>query len=296
MRSIEKILKVSIILIIISFLISLVFIYKSRLDKPVFLKNYKEVEVRDDGTIYSMGTLNIELKYISNREDERVVNSIVFKEAPELDFYTSENLYNDGMIFFEDNRTTEDYGRYSIHTIYLNLNFSNDKYDLYKDIMLEEATISFSDGMTMDINLGKILLYEYGNENYTETPLEHVSTQISNDGLQSMFRVADYIEVSNVYSSLFSDTKDLFDFNIDKFGYMDSLNTIYNKNDNLYFTAQFNNIDDIERKLYSYDIRPIIYFKDRSGKEYEERIFDIRYNPTFNLKDIYKYLRSVGEI
>lgn len=297
MRNIKKILKVSIILVIISCVISVLSIYKIKLDKPVFLKNYKEVEVREDNNIYSMGTSNIELKYISNREDERVVNSIVFKEAPELNFYASEQPYNGVGFFFNDNKTTEDYGRYSVHTIYLSFNPSEDKYDLSKEITLEKATVIFSDGLTMDVDLGKIILYEYGNENYSETPLGTLSTEIRDEsGSQIKVLVNDYIEVSKVYSSLFVDTKDLFDFNIDKLGTMDSLNTIYNKNEYLYFTLKFNNIEDIERKLYSYDIKPIIYFKDRNGKEYEERVYNIYYKPNLNFNKIYKYLRSKGEI
>lgn len=295
MNNTKNILKGAIIIIAISFVISLLSIYKIKLDKPAFLKNYKEVEITEDNNIYSMGTSTIELKYVSNREDKRVVQSIIFKEAPELNFDASEQPYNGGMIFYNNsNRTAIDYGRYSIHTIYLNLNSSNDKYDLSKDIILEEATIFFNDGLTMDVDLGKIILYQ---GDFSETPLKFTGTTISNDGSsQSTFSVKDYIEVSKVYSSLFVDTEDLFDFNIDKSGYMDPINTIYNKDECLYFTSQFNNIEDIERKLYSYDIKPTIYFKDRSGKEYEERIYKIDYNPNFNFIDIYKYLRSKGEI
>jgi hypothetical protein len=294
MRNNKNILKGSIILIVISFVISLLVTYKIKLDKPVFLKNYKEVEIRENNNIYSMGASSIELKYISNREDKRVVNSIVFKETPELNFYASEQPYNGGMIFFSDNKTTEDYGRYSVHTIYLNFNPSEAEYDLSKNIILEKATIIFSDGLTMDVDLGKIILYK---GEFIEAPLKFTGTNISSEGSsQSIFLVDDYIEVSNVYSSLFIDTKDLFDFNIDKSGYMDPLNTIYNKNEYLYFTSQFHSIEDIERKLYSYDIKPTIYFKDRSGKEYKERVYNISYNPNFNFNDIYKYLRSKGEI
>ena len=258
------------------------------------MKNYKEVEVLESDNGYLLGGTGVELKYISNREDKRVVNSMVFKEAPELNFYANEQPYNGGMIFFNDNKTTEDYGRYSVHTIYLSLNPLEAKYDLSKNIILEKATIFFSDGLTMEVDLGKIILYQ---GELIEAPLKFTGTNISNDGSsQSMFFVNDYIEVSKVYSSLFIDTKDLFDFNIDKSGNMDSLNTIYNKNEYLYFTSQFNDINDIERKLYSYDIKPTIYFKDRSGKEYKERVYNICYNPTFNFNDIYKYLSSKGEI
>lgn len=295
MSNTKNILKGSIIIIAISFVISLLSIYKIKLDRPVFLKNYKEVEVTEDNNIYSMGTSTIELKYISNREDKRVVQSIIFKEAPELNFDASEQPYDGSMIFYNNsNRTAIDYGRYSIHTIYLNLNSSNDKYDLSKDIILEEATIFFNDGLTMDVDLGKIILYQKHN---IKTPLNWSGTSILSDvSSKSLFDVDEYIEILKVDSSLFEYSKDLFDFNIGKSDNMDSINTIYNENEQLVFISQFHNINDIERKLYSYDIKPIIYFKDKNGQEFKERVYRNSYNPNFNFIDIYKYLRSKGEI
>lgn len=209
--NIEKVLKVSMILIVISFVISIVSIYKIKLDKPVFLKNYKEVEVVENDNIYSMGGGNIELKYISNRDDKRIVKSIVFKEATELNFQVGgQQSYNQGINLFNDNIIAEDYGRYSVHTIYLTLNSSNDKYNLSKDIILDKATIIFNDGLTIDVDLGKIILYKSDN---SKNSLESIGFNGSSDGRdQSIFYIEDYIEVSKVHSPLFIDTKDLFNF------------------------------------------------------------------------------------
>ncbi|GAA0085815.1 hypothetical protein UT300007_22540 [Clostridium sp. CTA-7] len=295
MKNIDKDLKISTTLIVISFLMALLILGKLKLDKPVFLKNYKEVEIIENGDSLSTLGYDIELKYISNREDKRKVSSITFKEEPKLNFYASENNSGGLMRFYNySNDNIENHGRYGVHTVFLNLNSQNYGYDLSNNIMLSEATITFNDGLTMDVDLGKIILYKYNNE---ETPLQNSGVEGSSDGNnRSMFWVTDYIRVSHVYSSLFEDTKDLFDFNIDKLGSMDSMNTIYNKNEHLYFTSQFYCTDDLERKLYSYDIKPVIYFKDRSEKEYKKRIHNINYNPNFNFYDIYKYLRSKGEI
>ena len=68
------------------------------------------------------------------------------------------------------------------------------------------------------------------------------------------------------------------------------------KNENLYFVAQFNSIDDPIKKMYRYDIQPKIYFNDKDGNEYEKRVYNITYYPTFKFSDIYKYLREVGEL
>lgn len=295
MKNIDKALKISTTLIVISFLMSLLILGKLKLDKPVFLKNYKEVEVIENGDSLSTLGYDIELKYISNREDKRKVSSITFKEEPKLNFYASENNSGGLMRFYNySNDNIENHGRYGVHTVFLNLNSQNYGYNLSNNIVLSEATITFNDGLTMDVDLGKIILY---NNDKNEGPLTSMADINDTSGVskKGVF-VSEYIRVSNVYSPLFSDIGESFNFNINKVGNSESRDTIYNGNENLYFTYKFSNISDIPMKLYSYDIKPVIYFKDRSEKEYKKRIHNINYNPNFNFYDIYRYLRSKGEI
>ncbi|MBS5883968.1 hypothetical protein [Clostridium sp.] len=296
MKNINKALKISIALIGLSLIITLLVLSKLKLDKPVFLKNYKEVGIIENEGVLSNSGVDIELKYISNREDRRKVNSIIFKEAPELNFYASENSSMGLMSFYDySNDNIESHGRYGVHTVFLTLNPQNYEYDLDKELVLSEATVTFNDGLTMDVDLGKILLYKYGGE---KNSLQDSGVEVSSDGnSRTIFWVTDYIKVSNVYSPLFEDTKDLFHFNIDKLGSMDKRDLIYDKNEHLFFSFQFYNIDDIEKKLCSYEIEPVIYFTDKSGKEYEKRVYNtFDYKPYFSFSDIYKYLKVKGEI
>lgn len=300
MRNIKTAVKISETLILVSFLISISIIYYLKLDNPVFLKCYKDIEVVENEGRYMTTSYDIAIKYISNIEDERSVVEIVFKEAPNLNFYVRENSQMGIMQFYDySNDNIEGYGRYGIHTVFLNLDSHNYGYDLDDDIVLREATVTFDDGFTMDVDLGKLVLYRYksSQENLGDEILKGYSTESSTDGRsKSGFYVSKYIQVSDIYSKLFEHTRDLVDFNINKVGGLDDRELIYNANDNLYFTSQFNYIDDPERKLYSYDIRPVIYFKDRDGKEYEKRVYNVTYNPFFNFHNIYNYLREMGEI
>lgn len=300
MRNKKTALKISGSLILLSFLLSISIIYYLKLDNPVFLKSYKDIEVVENEGNYITSGYDIEIKYIANIESNRKVSSIVFKDAPNLNFYVSENSPM-GIVQFYDysNDNIEGHGRYGIHIVFLNLNSHNYGNDLDDDIVLREATVTFNDGLTMDVDLGKLVLYKY------KTPQENLGDEVlngpiidsSSDGIsKSGFYVKNYIQVSKVYSKTFEDTRDLFDFNINKTGRIEERDLIYNANDNLYFTSQFHYIDDVERKLYSYDIRPVIYYKDRNGKEYEKRVYNITHYPNFNFYDIYKYLRKTGEI
>ncbi|WP_291651176.1 hypothetical protein [Clostridium sp.] len=300
MKNINKALKISMALISISLVMTLLVLSKLKLDKPVFLKNYKEVEIMENEGAYSISGFDIELKYISNREDKRKVSSVIFKEAPELNFYASENNSMGLMRFYNNvNDNVENHGIYGVHTVFLSLSSQKYDYEFDKDLVLSNATVTFDDGLTMEVDLGKIILYKHDSDkyDYDKKILKWYSGQSSNDGIsKGGFIVNDYIKVSHIYSPLFDDTKDLFDFNIDKLGNIANMELIYNKNDYLYFTSQFYNIDDIERKLYSYDIKPVIYFKDGSGNDHEQRINNLTYNPYFRFSDIYKYLRVKGEI
>lgn len=300
MGRVKTALRISGTLILLSFLISISIIYYLKLDNPVFLKSYKDIEVVENEGNYITSGYDIEIKYIANIEDNRKVSSIIFKDAPNLNFYVSENSpMGIGQFYNYSNDNIEGYGRYGIHTVFLNLNSHNYGYDLNDDIVLREATVTFNDGLTMDVDLGKLVLYKYKSpqENLVDEVLYGQNIDISSEGIsKSGFYVEKYIQVSDIYSKLFEDTRDLFDFNINKTGSIEDRDLIYNANDNLYFTSQFNFIDDPERKLYSYDIRPIIYFKDRDGKEYEKRVYNLTYNPSFNFNDIYKYLIETGEI
>ena len=300
MKNINKALKISIALIGLSLIITLLVLSKLKLDKPVFLKNYKEVEIMENEEVYSISGFDIELKYIANIKDKRKVSSVTFKEAPELNFYASENNSMGLMSSYDySNDNIDSYGRYGVHTVFLSLNSQKYDYEFDKELALSEATVTFDDGLTMEVDLGKVILYKYDMDkyDYDKKILKWHSVQSSNDGISKVgFLVNDYIRISNVYSPLFEDTKDLFDFNIDKLGSMDKKELIYNKNENLYFTSKFYNIDDIERKLYSYDIKPVIYFKDGSGNDHEQRINNLTYKPYFSFSDIYKYLKVKGEI
>ena len=89
MRNIKNALKISGTLILLSFLMSVSIIYYLKLDNPVFLKSYKDIEVVENEGNYITSGYDIVIKYIANIEDERMVSSIVFKDAPNLNFYVS---------------------------------------------------------------------------------------------------------------------------------------------------------------------------------------------------------------
>lgn len=294
MRNIKITLRVSGIIILVSFILSIATINYLKLSKPVFFKSYVEADITEGEDRYKLLNFDIELKYISNIEDKRKVVGILFDEAPEINFNASEIEFEFARFYDYSNDNIESHGRYGIHTVFLNADILENEILIDDKLVLSNATIVFDDGLNMKVDLGKIILNKI---NVEETPLDNFSTEGSNYGYnRSMFKVKDYIKVSKIYSSLFEDTRELFNFNINKTGDIEGRDLIYNKNENLYFVAQFNYIDDPIKKMYRYDVQPKIYFSDRDGNEYEKRVYNITYYPTFKFYNIYKYLREVGEL
>ncbi|MBD7914416.1 hypothetical protein H9660_04590 [Clostridium sp. Sa3CUN1] len=294
MRNIKTALRILGVMLLVSFILSIASINYLKLSKPVFLKSYVETDIAEGEDRYKLLNFDIELKYISNIEDKRKVVGILFDEAPEINFKASETEFEFARFYNYSNDNIESHGRYGIHTVFLNVDISEQKIEIDDKLILSEATVVFDDGVNIKVDLGKIVL---NRNNISETPLENSGVEGSNYGYsKSIFWTKDYIQVDNIYSVLFEDTRDLFDFNINKTGDIKDRSLIYNKNENLYFVAEFHSIEDSIRKMYMYDIQPKIYFKDRNGKEYEKRVYNITYYPTFKFFDIYKYLRELGEL
>lgn len=283
MRDIKKVLKISIVLIMSSLIISIAIKFSLKIDNPVFLKSYLDVNYYENEDMYSLYGYSIELKYITNNGDKSKVVDIIFDQAPYLELDVSENQGIGLPAFYSyENNNIQTYGPYDVHTVFIDLNMSRRNKKLEDVIELDKAKVQFDNGKIMEVDLGKIILSKYkGNE----SPLDSIGMNGSSDGSsQSIFYVTDNIFVSKVYSPLFEYSRDLFEFNIDKLGYLEEQDVVYNKYEHLYFTSQFHNIEDPSRKLSSYDIKPNIYFQDKNGNEYMKEVQNISYSPNFNFK------------
>ena len=295
MKNVKKSLIISISLIIVSLIISIGMKSSLKIDNPVFLKSYLDVNYYENEDMYSLYEYSIELKYITNNGDKSKVLDIVFDKAPYLELNVGEDQSIGIPAFYSyENNNIESYGPYDIHTVFIDLDMSRRNKKLEEVIELDKAKVYFDNGESMDVDLGKIILSKY-NEN--QSPLDFNGMNGSSDGSsQSIFYVTDDILVSKVYSPLFEYTRDIFNFNIDKLGYLEEKELIYNKLEHLYFTSQFYNIEDPSKKLNTYEIKPTIYFKDKNGKDYTKKVNNIDYKPYFNFKDIFRYLKSQGEL
>ena len=302
----NKILKISIIVIVLSSLITLISISKLRVDKPVFLKNYCEIAINEYAGIYSLDEGSLSLQYISNVDENKYVRGITCKELPNTYFFVTEYNQSYSTMFYGGRKeNVNEYGRYGLYTAYITC--PDLKYDdNQKEIILTDATVEFSDGSNMDIDLGKIVLYK-GNK--SPVALEGCSYTSSSDGTASMtFRVKENVKIEKIESVLYEESSEIFDFNItySEFNSDDEVNyekgQTIKENSLVTISSKYNRSDDILKSYVLYNISPNIYFINEYNDEYTYRYnnmesFNVRnYDSFYTSYGIYKYLKERGEL
>lgn len=297
----NKILKISLSLIIVSAVVAIISISKLRLDKPVFLMNYCEIGTDENGDRDSLNQGRLTLKYISNVEDKRRVTKITFKEAPDMNFFAFENNQWGSMMFNQMNNSNMDkYGRYGIHRV--NITCPDFKYeDFTEELMLTSATVEFNDGLKMDVDLGKIVLYK-GKR--TPVALEHISTRSSNDGTASIIlKVTEDTRIEKVESPLLEEASKIFDFHITSSELGEATEREYEngttikKDSTITCSSSYKTNDNILEAYKVYDIKPRIWFINDYEDKYSMRYHNMTNNHRqYTYYGLYEYLKARGEI
>lgn len=287
----KKLLKIGIIIILIILVISLTISFFLKLDEPVFIESFLELKLHEMDNGY-YGDKEFELRYITNVNDNRVVNGIEFIDMPELQAYASE--YNHGFIFsaFNDTNNTnlgQIKAMYSVRTIYIQL----DTYRLeapIDELHLIKAKVHFSDGHVQTIDIGQVVLSDATNAN---DYLEFKSSASRYDVDATIFQVKEDITLLKVDSPLLKNIEDLIDIQIDSTDYREVNGIKYLKGNDLETKSSLNEINNPISKLSSYHIRPRVYFEDNEGNRLYMDFNGFYYRGhNFELLDLIKYLRA----
>ncbi|SKC89724.1 hypothetical protein [Maledivibacter halophilus] len=293
----KKILKFGLVLITLSLIFTAGFSLIYSLEKPVFLKMYVEEYTSGDENLSVLE--NFEVRYITNISDSRKVMEIEFEEEPDIEVTVSHWPKGGGMFSFfnnnnYNNQSRDIYGRYALNTIYIDMNLNNIDRE-FNETELNNAKVKFNDGSTLDINLGRIIIYKNERKN---DYIDSISSGSSSDGTSSFEgRVTKAIKLLEVKSPLLEDLKDYFDLSIGDTDYRKVSGVKYEKDKSLAINAKFIAPKDIVSKYTFYDIKPKLYYEDIEGNISYTRIYNINYTPyDFDLKGIFNYLRARGEI
>ncbi len=295
----RKIIKWGLIFIGISLILTMVLAMAYKLENPVFLKMYIQESIYSNENSESVN--NFELKYITNISDKRKVVGIDFKEEPNIQAIVSDNHLG-GISFssFYNNNPNEQrgevYGRYLVNTVYLDLNLSNINKNL-NQFEINNMKIRFDDGSTLDTNIGRIILQR--------EEMKHENTDYSNSGAGSSsdgtafceYIINKDIKLLSMDSILLNELEEYFQISVGEIDYKEILGAKYEKDTMLIINSKWKFPKSIAQKYSYYNIHPKLYYEDDKGNKGYIPIYNIKHRPySFDLKEIFNYLKSRGEI
>ncbi len=295
MKNENRLLRICTILIALTIVSCLGFSYLTRLKEPVFLTYCAAVSaVPSQSTGYNQPVL--ELQYLTNSNDTKEVTGISFLEVPDYSFMATENAqyYNNSFTFFSNNSTQksgEAIGRYSLRTVYLYMN-NYFLEDWKGEVELNNAMISFSDGSSRKVNLGRILIYS----DTSEVPaLDMTSSGSSNQGVaKTTLFVRQKLTNLKVESPIIEEADSAMELTINSFSY-DELGTLKPKSGDTLSIE--NNIKKVpaDGGYDVYDVRPKLTYTKEDGTQGFTRIYDMTHRKYFSgYMDVLKYLMGRG--
>lgn len=157
-----------------------IFYYQKHvLKEPLFIKHYYDVK---------QGMENFRLYYIDNINQKNEIAYVIF---PEIGYeYTRTEIFKSN----SDNR----YYNLNIINVIRNANSDNGIPEGMKNKVLTKARVYFTNGKTLDVDIGRIYLYSDGMEKYT---LDSVSSMGSSDNTGStIFSSPDDLKIYGVGS------------------------------------------------------------------------------------------------
>lgn len=286
----RRIMQIGVALMVLTIIGSIIYINYMRLKKPVFLRCCIEMEVQTNIS----DTPVLQLQYITNVDDDRKVIGMTFKEARDLFFNATENFQPlSGHYFYNLNANQlsgTKIGRYCLHSVYVSL----DNVKKVKDEMeLNHARIHFSDGTTMNADLGKIILYR---EAYKEGAVVQKSGYASSNNTSgSSYQIDDDITLIKIESKILNDAPKFIELKIDGINYDKISEKQYSKGDTLNISSAFHENQTKGSNYDAYDIMPRLIYRNSDKTTDYIRIYNINWQRSLvKYKDILSYLNERG--
>ncbi|WFA07813.1 hypothetical protein [Tissierella sp. Yu-01] len=291
----KKILKAGLISTLSLLVISLIISFYLKLDEPVFLKVYKELELPTNQNGRYMDT-QLHIRYITNVNDTRLVSHVEFEEAPGL---MTSAYSRDPMVFSMFNNYNQgipgdNVGRYSVRPIYIWIN-AFDMENAGDDIHITKAKVHFDNGDIIEADIGEVILYA---DDIRPENLDFMSVGGSSDGTHTTeLQATEDITLLRVEDSLLSKFNHIVELKVNATDYENISGMKLQAGDRLNIFSKFNATDDIEASMYDYDIHPKLHYEDSEGNFYTYRFRNLDYRRHgFEFMEIIKFLRARGEL
>lgn len=259
------------------------------------MDHYYDIEVNDNGQY--LNDMPISLKYITNFDDDKVVDNIEFPEFPELIIQASEYGLDPGISIMEQSQTEvpgSAYGQYSVREIFIHIQNSSEAEDLDNEV-ITQAQIHFSDSSSLTVDIGKIHLY---NRIAEEGALESIQGSASSDGTgETVYRALEEVTISSIGSSLLENVDDRVDIQINDLDYTDAESLTIQEESLLRIITRVSSAEKSRDDYTIFDIHPELTFTTEDGTEYNQRIYNINnLHPEYSFLNLYRYLKARGDM
>ncbi|ETA81586.1 hypothetical protein [Youngiibacter fragilis] len=262
--------------------LSLVLVTVMRLDRPVFIENYKDVRVFPTNGFYSADYLS--LHYLANSSDERNVIAVSFNGAEDLEVISYENSWP---------VSGQRVGRYTLRTVQVVVNGHT---DVSKGPIrtLEDARLMFSDGTELDVSLGRISIYAGS----TDDTLKRMRMSSSSDGYSDMeYQVMEDITIESLESDAYDILTEVFDVRVNDLPLDRIAGTKILQGQRLTVSARIRQDDFNYRALSSFQLTPSLVFTDNDGNQQFEMLDPVS-KDVWNLDtwNALRYLKARGAL
>lgn len=273
-----------------------VLILHVRLDEPVFLNHYYDLEIYEDGEY--LNDMPLSLNYITNVDDDRVVNHIEFPEFPELFVHVSEYGFEETGLFnmgqSQNDIPGHTYGQYSIREVFIHFQNISDVEEL-NDEIITQAQIYFDDSSSLMVDIGEVHLF---NRTDDETPLENLQGSSSSDGTgETLYRATEDITLSSMDRSLLENVEERVDIQVNNMDYTDAEGLFVQEEDSVNITTLVQPSEELSVEYTIFDIHPAFILSAEDGTDYSQRIHSINNpQPEFSFLNLYRYLKTREEM
>lgn len=234
-------------LLVLCWIGNIVYYQNHIIKEPLFIKHYYDVP---------QGMNNFQLYYIENLSSQNKITSIIFPEIGQQHInFTEANGNTDNRYYMLKN----------IMVSIINTNQNTIPHE-YKNKIITKALIEFSDGKTLNVNLGKIYLY---SDEMTDRALESYSASSSNNNTgSSNFTANKDIKITGINSRFDGEIKNILQISINEESLSKvSFPIILKKGDMLSINYRFSfNENDLNRNN-AYDFHFNILTEDLNGNK-----------------------------
>ena len=159
-KRVKNVLGVLLGLLICSMIVNIVYAYNMKIDEPIFVTKYEQIDVNEDQS------QDFRIEYIKDNRDIRNLVAVEFEGLEEA-FHVYNN-YQAWSFFENNNQNQVGKGRYyTLCNQYIEFDFNNElikKVDEIGQLRLTDAKLFFDDQTTLDVNIGEVIFRRYNKD------------------------------------------------------------------------------------------------------------------------------------